>query len=263
MRQRRLPVIPTLVAAYRDWGRLLIAMRAIVFTAFLILLAISVAEDFVSRRLWEQQLSGTALGLVKDAVWALLLTPVLISVHRFVILGEVTRAYTLPVGEPAFRAFFGWLFALRVLVGLPFDLLGLALTLDWSMGVSALVFAAALIGSVALSLRLTILLPAVAVEMPGATLSHVLADTKGQVLRTFTLFCLALLPWLAADIGVVLLLGPRAHIPGTTPAVVALVMGGVLQTLTFSLMAVIASHAFMFLAAWVKRQPEVQPRAAA
>jgi hypothetical protein len=180
LKQRRLPILPTLVAAYRDWGRLLTAIRAIIFSAFLILLAISVAVDFVPRRLSEQQLSGTALGLVQDAVWALLLTPILISIHRFVILGEVTRAYTLPVGEPAFRAFFGWLFALRVLIGLPFDLLGLTLTLNWSMRASTIAFAAALIAAVALSLRLTILLPAVAVEVPGATLSHALADTKAR-----------------------------------------------------------------------------------
>jgi len=84
--------MPTLVAAYRDWGRLLTAMRAIILSAFLILLAISVAEEFVPKDLSEQQLSGEALGLVKDAVWAFLLAPVVIAVHRFVILDEITPA---------------------------------------------------------------------------------------------------------------------------------------------------------------------------
>src|SRR6266699_1531079 len=114
--------MPTVVAAYRDWGRLLTAMRAIILSAFLILLAISVAEEFVPKGLSEQQLSGEALGLVKDAVWAVLITP----------------AYTLPVGEPVFRVFFGWLFALKVLVGLPFDLIGALQTLNWSPRASAL-----------------------------------------------------------------------------------------------------------------------------
>src|SRR6266446_4440946 len=63
VRQRRLQIMPTLVAAYRDWGRLLTAMRAIILSAFLILLAISVAEEFVPKGLSEQQLSGEALGL--------------------------------------------------------------------------------------------------------------------------------------------------------------------------------------------------------
>jgi hypothetical protein len=46
-----------------------------------------------------------------------------------------------------------------------------------------------------------------AVEAPGATPSHALADTKGHVLRVLALFFLALAPWLAAAIGGVLLFG--------------------------------------------------------
>jgi hypothetical protein len=261
VRQRRLPIIPTLVAAYRDCGRLPIAMRTITLCAFLIMLAISVAAELVPHRLWEQQLSGEALGLVQDAVWAFLLTPVVIAVHRFVILGEITPAYTLAVGAPTFRIFFGWLFALRVLVGLPFDLLGVLQTLNWSLRAISLAFAVALFAAVAVSLRLTILLPALAVEAPSATASHALADTRGQVLRILALFLLALLPWLAADIGGVLLLGPSAQITGTPLAMAFLVMGGVLQTITVSLTAVIASYAFLALAAQVKRAAEPQPPA--
>jgi len=258
VRQRRLQIMPTLVAAYRDWGRLLTAMRAIILSAFLILLAISVAEEFVPKGLSEQQLSGEALGLVKDAFWAFLLAPVVIAVHRFVILDEITPVYTLPVGEPGFRVFFGWLFALKVFVGLPIDLLGILQTLNWSLRASTLVFAVALIAAVAVSLRLTILLPALAVEAPGATPSHALADTKGQALRILSLFLLALLPWVAVDIGGVLLLGPSTQITGTPLAMIFLVMGGVLQMIMLSITAVITSYAFMSLAAQVRRAAEPQ-----
>ena len=82
MRQRRLQIMPTLVAAYRDWGRFMTAMRAFLLSAFLIILAISVAAELVPERLWDQQLSGELLGLVEDAVWAFLLTPVVIAIHR-------------------------------------------------------------------------------------------------------------------------------------------------------------------------------------
>ena len=37
-------------------------------------------------------------------VWALLLAPVVISIHRFMVLEEVTRTYIRPVGEPALQA---------------------------------------------------------------------------------------------------------------------------------------------------------------
>jgi hypothetical protein len=207
MRPRRLPVIPTLVAAYRDWGGMLISMRAIILSAILISTTISVGEELIPRKLWEQQLSGEALGLFKDAIWAFLLAPVVFALHRFVILGEITPVYTHPIGEPAFRIFFGWLFALKVFIGLPFDLLGALQALNWSLWASTLAFAVALLAVILVSLRLSVLLPALAVEAPGATPSRALADTNGEALRILALFLLALLPWLAADIGVVFLLG--------------------------------------------------------
>ena len=253
MRPRRLRVVPTLVAAYRDWGRMLMAMRAITLSAILILIAISVGAELVPQRLWEQQLSGLALGIIRNAIWALLLAPFIIALHRFVILGEIMPAYTLPITEPDFQMFFGWLFALKVFVGLPIDLLGALQAFNWSLRASTTVFVVALFAMAFLSLRLSILLPACAVKAPSATLSRALADTSGEALRIFALFFLALLPWVAADFGSIFLLGPSAQIIGTPLAMISLVVGGLLQTITLSLTTVIASYAFMKLAAQVKQ----------
>ena len=182
-----------------------------------------------------------------------MLAPFVIAVHRFVIRGDVTRSYTLPVGEPFFRIFVAWLFALKVFVGLPVDLLGVLQAFYWSLSASTLVFAAAVVAVVAVLLRLSILLPACAVAAPGATPAHAFADTKGEALRLLALFFLALLPWLAATFGAVFLLGPSAQIVGTPRAMVSLVLDGILQTGTLAVTAVIASYAFMALAAQVKR----------
>jgi hypothetical protein len=257
MKPRRLPVMPTLIAAYRDWGRTLNAMRAITLSAIIILTAISVGAEFVPRRLSEQQLFGVALGLAQDAIWAFLLAPFVIALHRFVILGEIAPAYTLPIDEPAFLIFFGWLFALKVFVGLPFDLLGALEALNWSLRATTLAFPVAHVAVAFVSLRLSILLPACAVEAPSATPSRALADTSGEALRIFALFFLALLPWLAADIASVFLLGPGVQITGTLRAMISFVMGGILQTIMLSLATVIASYAFMALAAQVKRTAEL------
>jgi hypothetical protein len=261
MRQRRLPIMPTLVAAYRDLGRLLSAMRALMLSAFFIMLATSVAAELVPQRLWDRELTGEALGLAQNAVEAFLLTPIVLAIHRFVILDKLTPNYTVPIGEPVFGIFFAWLLALKVLIGLPFDLLGVLQALDWSPAASVLAVALALIAAVGVSLRLTILLPALAVEAPGATPAHALADTKGHVLRVLALFFLALAPWLAAAIGGAFLLDRGAMFTGSPLAMLSLVMGGVLQTITLSLTAVIASYAFMALAAQVKRA--AQPHASA
>jgi hypothetical protein len=240
------------MAAYRDGWRLLLPLRTIIISGFLILLAIAVAAEFVPHRLWDQELSGEALGLLQDAIWAFLLTPIVIAIHRFVILGEITPNYGLDIGAPAFRLMFIWLFGLRVFSGLPFTLLGALQALGFSPQATAIPFASALIVATTLLLRLTILYPAIAVEAPGATASHAFADTKGQGLRIFAIFLLALVPWMFAVITIVTLLGPGARVIGSAAAVISLVVGGVVQMAVACLSAAVASHAFMDLAAQVK-----------
>jgi hypothetical protein len=232
----------------------LTTMRTITLSAFLIVLALSIAEEDLPSRLWQGALAGTALDVLQVAVWALLLTPVVIAVHRFVILGEATRTYRVAANMPAFRVFFGWLFALKVLLGLPFDLLDAFQKLDWSRLASMIAFLAAIVAVIALWLRLAILLPALAVDAPGATPSHALADSKGQALRILTLFCAALLPWPAVGIGGVLLLGPGVQVLGSRVVMISLVLGASLQTIMLLISAVTASYVFMILAARLKQQ---------
>ena len=249
--------MPTLVAAYHAWGRLLVAMWPMILSAFLVLLAISLVVSFVPSRLSERQLTGLMLGLVQDAVWAFLLAPIVIAIHRFVILNEIAPTYIFSIGKPAFRMFVGWLFALEVFAGLPFDLLGVLQTLNWSLLGSTLAVVAALIVVVWVLLRLTMLLPAIAVEAPGATPSRAIADTKGQTLRVLALFVLAILPWFAVEVIGVVLLGPRLRMTSTPGAIVSSVMGCVVQTMILSISAVLASYVFMILAAQVKRADQV------
>ncbi len=257
MTYRSLPIMRTLAAAYRDWRRALWALRMVVISAFLILTALSAVAEFVPQSLWGRNLTGQALDLADAAIWALLLTPVVIAVHRFVIQDVTTSAYSLPLGDPVYRKCFVWLCGLKVLWGLPFDLLGAMQALDWPLGASTSGFIAALVAAIGLSLRLTILLPALAVQAPGATGSHAFTDSKGQALRLFAIFFLALVPWIAVSIGGVLSLGRGIAVPGSPRMMIGLVMGGLLQTIILTLSAVIASHAFRTLAAAVNRAPKL------
>jgi len=252
VKERRLPIMPTLAAVYRDWRRLLFPLRTIIISALLIVLAISAVVELVPHRLWDGELSGAALGLAGDAVRAFLLTPIVIAIHRFVALGEVTPGYGLDVSEPAFWHFAGWLLALKVIAGLPYELLSLLQGRGFSLWATTLVLVIALIVAIAVALRLTVLFPAIAVDAPGATAPNAIADTRGQALRLLAIFFLALLPWFVVVMGVVILLGPGVGTAGSAPAIVALVVGGIAQTAVLSLSAVIASHAFMFLAAHLK-----------
>jgi hypothetical protein len=153
--QHKLPIWPTLSAAYREWRRMLPALRPIVINAFLIVLAISALDEFIPARLAEQELLGTVITLVEAAMRAFLLTPLFIAIHRFVILDEITKTYAVPFGEPAFRRFFVWLFAFEVLAGLPLDFLGALQALNVDFAASTGWFVAALVVAVALTVRLS------------------------------------------------------------------------------------------------------------
>jgi hypothetical protein len=63
--QHKLPIGPTLSAAYREWRRILPALRPLVINAFLIVLAISALDQFVPARLADQEFFGTAITLAR------------------------------------------------------------------------------------------------------------------------------------------------------------------------------------------------------
>jgi hypothetical protein len=192
VKERRLPIMPTLAAVYRDWRRLLFPLRTIIISALLIVLAIAAVAGLVPHHLWDGELSGAALGLAEDAVRTFLLTLIVIAIHRFVVLGEVTPGYGLDVGEPAFWHFAGWLLALKVIAGLPYELLSLLQGRGFSLWATTFVLAIALIVAIGVSLRLSVLFPAIAVKAPGATAPNAIADTRGQACgcsRSFSSRC--------------------------------------------------------------------------
>ncbi len=259
MVHRSLPIVHTLTASYRDWRRALSALRALAVITFFILAALSTFEEFIPQSLWDRKAIGQVLVLADDAIWVLLVTPVIMAVHRFVIQDVITPGYALALGDPVYQRFFVWLLALKVLSGLPFDLLGAMQALAWPVWASTLGLIVTLVAAIGLSLRLTILMPALAVQAPGATASHAIADSKGQTLRLFAIFVLALIPWAAVGLGGTLLLGRRIGVTGSPQMMIDLVMGGVLQTIVLTLSAVIASRAFRSLAAAVNRAPKLAP----
>ncbi|MGA7428977.1 MAG: hypothetical protein WBW35_00915 [Xanthobacteraceae bacterium] len=248
-----LPIWPTLAAAYREWRRMLPVLRPLVINAFLIVVAISALDEFIPAKLSEPELSGTIITLVEAALRALLLAPIVAAIHRFIILEEITKAYALPLGEAGFRRFFAWLFVIELLGGLPIDFLGLMQALNVSVIASTVAFVVAIIAAFVLMLRLSILPPAIAVGAPGARPAQALADTKGYVLRILVIFVLALIPWLTAGLAGIALIGRGIEVRGSLSAMIGLLLGGVMQTASLTLMAVIASLLFIALAVQVRR----------
>jgi hypothetical protein len=250
--RQRLPVVATVAAAYREWWRACSALRTLVFSAFVILLAVAAVSDFIPQRFWDQGLLGEVLSLAQQAIRSVLLAPILIGIHRFVILDETARGYAFPAGEPIFWTFVAWLFGLDILTGLPLDLLGLMQALNVPVWTSTFIFIV-LLAAVVLALRLSILLPAIAVDAPGIRPALALADTRGYALRMLAITVLAAIPWLAVSAIGTWLVGRRIDVVGSFPAMISLLMTGALQTISLSLMTVIVSLVFVALGAKIKR----------
>jgi hypothetical protein len=252
-----LPVVATVAAGYREVLRVCSALRPLLFSAFIILLAVAAVSDFIPRRFWDQGVLGEILSLAQQAIRSVLLAPILIGIHRFVILDEPARSYAFPArGESAFWTYVAWLFGLGVLTGMPIDLLGLMQALNVPVWTSTFIFIVLMGVALILALRLSILLPAIAVEAASIKPALALADTRGYALRILAIIMLATIPWLAVSIIGTWLIGRRIDVVGSFPAMLGLVMFGVLQTILLSVMAVIISLVFIALGAKTKRSIE-------
>jgi hypothetical protein len=246
----RLPITRLVVTAYRDVWRVVLALRTLVVCAVLILLAVKVAEDFVPLRVWMRPIVGEPLGFVLGAVQSFLVTPFMIAVHRFIILDEVTPGYALDPSKPSFRLFFGWLVALSTVGSLVLWTYGLLTALGAPVMAAIVPTALVLVVAVIVSVRLTVLFPAIAVDLPGAQASNAWADTKGHAFGILVIFALALLPLLAISLATSFILGSKALDVGTPTL---LVVSAVMHGATLTLCVAIASRVFQTLGDRMRR----------
>jgi hypothetical protein len=125
-----------------------------------------------------------------------LITPYIVAVHRFIILGEVTTDYRLTPGQPRFQRFFYWLLILLALRAMP----SLLVLLGSSHTIFIVAFAVFYIVYIAVWLRMIILFPAIAVDAPGAPWRRAMDDTEGHAWTIFFTIVIAALPLLPVGI---------------------------------------------------------------
>ena len=129
-----LPILPSVVLAYDDLWRVWRAMRTLMIYALLIILAFKVIDDIVPSRAMNSGLTGTVLGFAIAAAQSFCLTPIMIAIHRFIILDQVTTAYAVDPTEPSFIAFFGWWMAVSLLIPLVASVSALLQAFGFSVG---------------------------------------------------------------------------------------------------------------------------------
>lgn len=245
------PISQAVAQAYRDLFHCLSELRTLVAVVLLITLAFQTAEALLLPPSVETTSRGILLRFVSSLAQGFLTVPYYIAVHRLVILGERTTSYALAPSHPRFQQFF-WLWAaLSVATYLPIAFTEMLSQTRGPATVSHLVALAAmpivLVAVIVVTLRLTIIFPAVAVDAPGATWANVMADTKGYVWRIFLFGLVASLPLIVPA----LLLG--ALVAFGTPtgswivSALSLIVISVLSVAALTLFIVVASRLYLWI----------------
>lgn len=129
-----------------------------------------------------------------------MLIPFLIAAQRFIVLGEVARGYSFDAPNPRVLKFYGTWIILGIVAAVP-TMLAIALAVAahtlawWIFGAVALPLVA---GLTILCLRMTILLPAIAIDAPGANWLNANHDTRRHTLGIFFIFLVVFVLYVSA-----------------------------------------------------------------
>jgi hypothetical protein len=241
----RLPIVAPVAAAYRDVLNTLSALGVLVGIALLITLASTVAEYFATSQANESSIADRIVAFAFGVAESFLLTPIMIAVHRFIILNEIAPGYRFDPRRPSFKTFLAWLLALSTADFLVTLVMQLSPPSLFSLVVSILFALVAVIAILVFTMRLAILLPAIAVEAPDATATNAWADTKGHAFRVFLIFVLTTLPVAAVAIVAVFAI---ASMNDASVLIAVILVSPVLRTFALVLYVALASRLFQALA---------------
>jgi hypothetical protein len=185
----------------------------------------------------------------------LALLPFEIAIYRLLILDEAASGYEFAISTVRFQRLLGWHIALWALVTIPTYL---AAALAPSAGAELVLNLAMVVVGIVVMVRLAILLPAIAVGAPGASVKNALADTRGQAWLIFKAYFAIVLPSvLIIFLAVVLVaLGGVSGALGRSGAAAASsAFFGALGFVTVSAIAIVSARLFMSLGERVKDEP--------
>ena len=253
-------------AAARVWcdtGHVLRKLPVLTFVALLIVLALELVLFYIPAAVWTH-VPVILLFAGWLAAHPFLLTPYLIAVHRFIILGETTAIYRLMPMDKQFQRYFVWSLVPAAMIPTTSRLIHL-ISLDMSLPsvISTIAAVVALAVMAVVAARIITLFPAVAVDAPDASWGRAIADTKGNTWRVFSIFLLAIFSLAVAGIAVTgiaifaidSVMGRDAAATLTLAAALAVWLA-VIQTTAAMLAVIIASRLYQWLGAPVK-QPAV------
>jgi len=203
------------LVGWRDALRAITQMMPVAGPAFLFTLVAEVALQLLHSHSRAIEFAILPLYWVAQS---LVLTPLAIAVHRYVLLEEVTRHYALDPSDPRFQRYFGFAVAVQALwLSLWVWLIIGHFAFGWPalpgepippeagehLGWILLVgFAGPMLTCliiVRVTLRAAILFPAVATDAPGAGWRNARDDSEEHIFRMFCAFALGFVPTLLFD----------------------------------------------------------------
>lgn len=212
MQPQHMPIFRTIA---RAWADAVLAIRAMPLVAVcgLVVQALVALGTFFAIHLvvlnsgrsaseWFASPAWFMVGILDGSIRIVLLAPLAIAIHRYVIRGEAARRYPLQPLRPSYQRYVGTALVLVIAWRAP-DLLSLLLPPKlpfvvnlWIFAVTALLM---VVVAVAVLQRLT-LFAAIAAYAPRATWRETEAADAGNVLRIATVLAGVAGPCLAADV---------------------------------------------------------------
>ena len=231
-------VLDAVKRAYLDLRDIYEHLSNLAIMALVLALAVSAIGFFLSGLGFA--LFGELVRLAVYIGFGFVTAPYLIAIHRLILLGKVATRYDLELSDPRLRRFFGWTIVFALLSAAPAMLLSIWPSPGFGLGVLALVLA---IAALIVTVRLIVVLPAVAVDSDRVTWQNAMADTAGFAGRIFLVCLAATLPvGLAAFI-----LSAFSHGFGLL-AFVAVLIQGTAGLIIASLLTAIAARIYELLA---------------
>ena len=205
MAEKKPPVIKTAAIAWRDAFRAIEVMPAVAGIASVLYHVMSLAISAINANPYA--LVGSPwfpiISIGASIVQAVLLSPLAIAVHRFVLLGEEANRYPLEPKSGRYLRFVGFAILVKILWLIPNTIESLIPAARdnnpaLATGLKFLAFVL-VITVVIVVVRRAILFPAIAIDAPGATWSKARLDTKGSSWRVAFIFILTALPVLVIN----------------------------------------------------------------
>lgn len=195
--QAKPPIIGTAVAAWEDAFRAIGSMPAVAGIALVIVIVLSLATFLIIPNPYT--LLGShwlpLFSVTSSIVYGVLLAPLAIVVHRYVLLGEVANRYPLDPFSARYVRFAAFAVLVKIVWLLPSYIENFMRDDEQDTALHAalgLVGFALLIAVVIVTVRRVILFPAIAIDAPGASWRNARNDTKGSSWRVaLIMFCVA------------------------------------------------------------------------